>query len=407
MEIFFQMGWKFDSIKVIKTNFYFFSGIIVLRLFNYKTTALKPKAMNNFNKRIAFISLITLVLSISSCRKEEFVLIEGPEQETLRQNSAVANLLWNTATQDGSYDNIIDNASCLTVELPVTVTANGIEIQIDSASDFEEIERVFDAFEDDQDTLEITFPITITLSDYSEILISNSNELQSYVAGCSGENQMDSDIECADLKYPVSISVFNALNEVINTLSIQNDKELYEFIDDLDEEDIVSIKFPITVILFDGTEISVSDLDSLEKILEDVKDDCDEDDDNDFNDDDCDNCTSVDLSEILTACTGWYIDTFERNDQDLEDNYTEYTIQFYANGDITLTSNSDTLTGTWSTEGSGNNINVVINIENRPDFNLAWNLHEIKKQNTEYEVDLRLEKDRLKLKSNCILSGGN
>ena len=363
--------------------------------------------MNHFNKKIAFIGLLTLVLSISSCRKEEFVLIEGPEQETLRQNSTIANLLWNTAAQDGSPDNIIDNASCLSVELPVTVTANGTEIQIDSASDFDKIERVFDAFDDDEDTLEITFPITITLSDYSEVLISNSNELQSYVSGCTGENQIDSDIECADLKYPVSVSVFNSSNEVIDALSINNDKELYEFIDDLDEEDIVSIKFPITVILFDGTEISASDLDSLEKILEDVKDACDEDDDNDFNDDDCDNCTSVDLSVILTSCTGWYIDKFERNDQDLEDSYTEYTMQFYANGDVSLTSNSDTLTGTWSTEGSGNNINVIIDIANRPDFNLTWTLHEIKKQNTEYEVDLRLEDDRLKLKSDCILSGGN
>ena len=91
--------------------------------------------MKNTLKQLSLF-LLALTLTLGSCREEESVFIEGPEEETLAANSNIANLLQNTASKDGSADNIIDNASCITIELPVSVVVNDLEIIVDSAHNF-------------------------------------------------------------------------------------------------------------------------------------------------------------------------------------------------------------------------------------------------------------------------------
>ena len=358
-----------------------------------------------------FINLSLLILGLSllltSCREEESVLIEGPQEETLKANSNVANLLQNTTSNDGSDDNIIDNASCISIELPVTVQIDGLEIVVDDPNDFQTIEDIFDEFDDDDDVLDIIFPITIVLNDFTEVVITGMDSLEVFTDDCNGENEYDDDIECADIKYPVTASLFNSNNEVIDTITFSNDQELYEFIDDLDENDIVNINFPIAIILFDGTEAQASNLQMLETILEDARDDCDEDDDNDYNDDDCDNCTTDQLSDVLVACSDWGVDKLERNDQDLEDLYLAYQFNFANDGTLTAESDTDMFSGTWETDGSGNNISVIINIPNLSDFNATWNLHEIDQNASESDVDLRMGDDRLRFRTTCNNNGGN
>lgn len=351
--------------------------------------------------------ILGLTLLLSGCREEESVLIEGPQEETLKANSNVANLLQNTTTKDGSDDNIIDNASCISIELPVTVQVAGLEIIVDDSADFETIEDIFDEFDDDEDVVEIIFPITIILSDFTEVVITDMDELEDFTDDCDGENEFDDDIECADIKYPVMATLFNSSNEIIDTITFSSDQELYEFLDDLDEDDIVNISFPITVILYDGTEVQASNLQMLETILEDAEDDCDEDDDNDYNDDDCDNCTTDQLSDVLVACSDWSVDKLERNDQDLEDLYAAYLFNFANDGTLTAESDTDMFTGTWETNGSGNNITVAINIPNLSDFNAIWNLHEIDQDPGESDVDLRMGDDRLRFRTACSNNGGD
>jgi hypothetical protein len=313
----------------------------------------------------------------------------------------VADLLQRTAQNDGSDDNIIDNASCLDIELPVTVNVNGLEITVDSEEDLELIEEIFDEFDDDIDELEIFFPITIILADFTEVTISNFDELEDLAEDCAGENEDDDDIECADIQYPIEASIFDTNNELIGTLSIDDDEELYLFIEDLDDTQIVTIGFPISVMLSDGTVIEASNLDDLEEILDNADDDCDEDDDNDYNDDDCENCSTDLLTDVLTSCDDWYVDKLERNDMDLDEEYTGFFFSFTESGDIEVTDGVDIFQGSWLSEGSANNIVVTINIPELPDFNDDWMLHEIEQEGDDNEVDLRIGDDRLRFESDC------
>ncbi len=226
------------------------------------------------------------------------------------------------------------------------------------------------------------------------------------MATCPGENAYDDDIECADIKYPVTATVFNSQNEVIDTITITDDETLYAFLEELEETDIVNINFPVTVILFDGTEVEASDLEDLENILDNAEDDCDEDDDNDYNDDDCDSCTTEQLTEVLVGCTDWIVDKLERNDQNLEDLYAAYNFNFQNDGTVTATEGTNNYSGTWTASGSANSITVQIDIPDLSDFNASWILHEIQ-TGGETDVDLRVGDDRLRFESSCTTGGGD
>ncbi|RKY90140.1 MAG: hypothetical protein DRQ01_09660, partial [Ignavibacteriae bacterium] len=182
--------------------------------------------------------------------------------------------------------------------------------------------------------------------------------------------------------------------------------ELFNFIEDIEEGDIITFNFPITVILWDGTTVQIQNFNELQSVIESAIDQCDEDDDNDYNDDDCDECTTQQLEDILTGCSDWMVDKLERDDIDLEDQYVGYLFNFDANGTLTVDESGNQFSGTWESTGEGNNITVTINIPNLPDFNDAWILHEIQQQPGESKVDLRIGDDRLRFESDCISGGG-
>ncbi|SDS19288.1 hypothetical protein SAMN04515667_1618 [Formosa sp. Hel1_31_208] len=349
--------------------------------------------------------VLGLLLTITSCRTEDDLSIDPPVEETIQSNTTIADLVSRTVLNDGSSDNIIDNANCLSVQLPVTVTVNGIEIIINDDDGYEDIEDIIDLFDDDIDSVIISYPINVILIDFTSVTVNSDTELAVLTANCLGDNENDDDIECIDFQYPITASVFNDNNELIDNITISNDNDMYNFIEDLDEFVAVTISFPITVILADGSTQTVNSIQDLEIAIQAADDSCDEDDDNDFDDDDCDSCTTNDLETIFADCLEWTVDKLERNDNDLEDNYVGYLFTFNSDGTITVTQGSNTFNGTWQASGSANSIIVTIAVTGLTDFNDTWNLHEIEQDSGEVEVDLRLGDDRLRFESDCNSNG--
>ena len=99
-------------------------------------------------KPILLVVLVVL-LTVTSCRTEDDLAIDPPVEETLDPNSNIALLMSSVALNDGSPDNIIDGANCLSVELPVTVTVNGITLDINDDDGYEDIEDIIDLFDED------------------------------------------------------------------------------------------------------------------------------------------------------------------------------------------------------------------------------------------------------------------
>ena len=355
----------------------------------------KSFTMKTTMKTLLLIPFFALLL-FTSCQEETVDITPPADSEALTAESELTSLMFSTSIMDGSADNIIDNASCTSVKLPITVVIRGLEIIIDSTEDFKVIEALFNEFEDDDDRLDIIFPITIILSDHEEIVIANQDALEALIEDCLGENEDDEDIECIDFHYPISFSVFNKDFQIIDVITIENDRQLYRFIKRVKNAEVIaSLNFPITLEYADGATVEVNNNQQLATTIREAKDACDEDDDNDYGDDDF---TKERLDLYLIRCP-WVVYEFHRNDVDLSNEYNEYALTFKEDGVVVMRSRGgDLLTGTWSSRVTARGALLKLQFENLADFTLEWIVYDIEDGKIKvYEIG----GNKIILKKNC------
>lgn len=330
--------------------------------------------MKNLLLRPIYAVFIAVALTFTACQ-EEFEPLPDPDQEqqTLKANSATAALIEGTASNDGSFDNIVDGASCFDIKFPYTVSVNGITITIENEDGLRIIEEIFDEFEDDVDELDIFFPITITLADYAEVVIESFDHLRDLAEECI-EGGDDDDIECIDFVYPITLYTFDLNEQQTGSVSVENDYQLRRFFAGLDDEDIVSIDFPITLVKFDGTEVQVNSNEELVQAIDMAKELCDEDDDDDYNDDDF---TEERLEALLIECP-WFVKEIERDAVSLTDQYFEYLFNFYENNEVVVKDRAgNVLNGYWDIRVTDHHVKLVMEFDVLVDFTLEWYVYEI------------------------------
>ncbi|UCE68976.1 MAG: hypothetical protein JSW57_11145 [Flavobacteriaceae bacterium] len=326
-----------------------------------------------FNTAI-YAVLLAGALAFTACQEEfEEVNTSNAQEESFQATSSTAQLMEKTAYRDGSFDNIVDGSSCFALNFPYTVNVNGLDITVDSMEDLRLIEEIFDEFEDDEDILEILFPITITLADHSEITINNKEELIELARQCI-EGGGDDDIECIDFVYPITLFTFDINNQQTGRVTVNSDRELKLFFEELDDDDFVSIDYPVTLIKFDGTEIQVSSNAELAAALEMAKDACDEDDDNDYNDDDFD---EERLANLLTECP-WVVLSMERNSVDQTGQYEAYLMTFKEDGSVRVRDRAgNVLVGQWDLDTIDGYVALDLSFDTLVDFTLEWKVYQL------------------------------
>lgn len=326
------------------------------------------KLINN----LMYVTLFAVALTFTSCQ-EEFEEVNGNNQETLEAGSSTALLIEKTSSNDGSFDNIVDGASCFALKFPYTVNVNGIDVSIDSEEDLQTIEDIFDEVDVDDDILEILFPITITYADFSELVIENKEQLRELASECV-EGGDDDDIECIDFVYPITLFTFDINSQQTGEVMVESDEQLRKFFDGLEDGDLVSIEFPITLKKFDGTEITAGSNAELAQALEMAEDECDEDDDDDFNDDDFD---EERFDFCLTQCP-WLVKEVVRDEVNQTDQYFEYLMTFTEDGGVTVKDREgNILNGTWSSSFTDRGPLLTLEFDTLVDFNLEWLVYEI------------------------------
>ena len=320
-----------------------------------------------------YVSLLTIALSFTACQDEIEEINTGEEPQTITANSTTADLIQRTSSNDGSCDNIVDGTSCYQINFPYTVEVNGLTLTIESEDDIEQIEDIFDSVEDDENLLDIIFPITVTAGDFSEITINGLEDLRELAAECK-EGGDDDDIECIDFVYPMTLFSFNVNLEQTNTIEVTSDRELRLFFKDLDDDNLISFDFPLTLKLHDQTTITVENNQELASAIENAKDDCDEDDDDDYNDDDFD---LDEINEELVECV-WFVTEFKRNDIDQTPQYVNYILNFKEDGTVlTGFAGATTVEGTWTSTVGDDGAKLTMDFESNTDFNLEWDVYDL------------------------------
>ncbi len=306
--------------------------------------------------------LVGMMWLVSGCQQESLEIAPLPVDKVITVNSPVAALLERISLNDGSADNILDLGSCTKIVLPVTVLVNGQSVEIKVEEDLKQVERIWDESPGDDDTVAIQFPVTLKRSDYSTVLVPDQNTLTLLVDSCE-EGGGDDDIECLDLKYPVTFSTYDSNNQSSGVVIINNDEALYQFFVNLSTNRVVGIKFPLVMVLSDGSEVTVTGNNQLVTLIESFSDSCDEDDDNDFDDDDVD--TSA-LSAILTSGS-WKVD-YLLDETDKTFLFSAYQFTFNSDSTATATNGMTTVPGLWTLFGDDGTIELDLDLGESPPF---------------------------------------
>ena len=224
---------------------------------------------------VTFFVPITLL----TCQDEIVEISETNEESVIIPNSTFVSSMQSTVTNDGSVDDIMDDADCFSVDLPVTVLVNDLSITINTLSDLQLIEDIYNEFDTDEDSLEFSFPITIILYNYENIVIQNQTELVAFTADC--DNLVTDLNQCIDFRYPISFSIYNTEFQVTDTVFFENDEALYYFLEAfqeaVEENVLASLNFPVTMVYPDGSIIDVFTNQELENVINEVGNDCDND----------------------------------------------------------------------------------------------------------------------------------
>ncbi len=317
--------------------------------------------------------LLMMALIVTGCQSEFEPLPTTDEQQTIETNSSTAKLIEGTASHDGSYDNIVDRASCFAIRFPYTIRVNGTEITIKSREDLHVVEEIFDSVENDEDILDIIFPVTITLGNYDEVVLNGMDDLRELAESCV-EGGDDNDIECIDFVYPMKLYTFDISQQQTGSVQVNNDLEMRRFFDGLTENELISIDFPVNLVLYDGTEVHVNSNAELSNAIEIARNVCDEDDDNDHNDDDF---NQERLDNLLVTCP-WLIHEVERDAVNQTDQYFEYLMTFMEDGTVSVRDREgNSLTGSWSTRVADHKVLVKLEFDVLVDFNLDWYVYEL------------------------------
>ena len=224
----------------------------------------------------SYLKILTIIIAIifTSCSKDELMLTKQEGQERISPSSQVVTLLKGVVTSDSSYDNIVDGSSQLTIILPISVVANNVSISLAKPADFQKIHDVHNQSTQDQDFVTIDFPIRVILPNHKTRSVGSQSALNNLVERLNTDEQMPLSIKCIDIVYPTTFSVFNQESGISESIVLENDEELYVFLDNLDVRDLVGINFPIFYELVDGTQYEATNYEDLELVLKSFRETC-------------------------------------------------------------------------------------------------------------------------------------
>lgn len=192
---------------------------------------------------------LCLAIVFVSCQKEELKITENPFDSSILDDQELASLVRSVTSHDGSFDDQIDSANCFSLKFPYALWVNGVQHSMTSPEDFAEIPPGA--------AVQPEFPIILSMSNYTEVEIPSLEVLYDYVVGCHSGVFYDEIITCVDFQYPIELSMFDSGTSDFETITLQHDWDVYSTIQSLSPSMLVTIKYPIGLVLNNGDVVEV------------------------------------------------------------------------------------------------------------------------------------------------------
>ncbi|QEE49517.1 hypothetical protein FUA48_07960 [Flavobacterium alkalisoli] len=215
------------------------------------------------DKAKIYIFFILITLFLFSCQSEENVVLQDDTENLISGSQLVDKML--QLTQNPVWaDNIIDSTDCFSVKLPVNVLVNGQELHIAEISDFISVEDIFNESQQDVDMVQVELPATVVYADYtqSQILTQEDWDLASECV-----NTASTGLKCLRFVYPLSVNIYDTIYQVADVQVMDDDMEFYGFLNNLNENVLSAIAYPVVVVKPDGEEVDCNNNNELLSVL--------------------------------------------------------------------------------------------------------------------------------------------
>lgn len=328
-----------------------------------------------------FFLLFIIGFLFFSCQKEETTETQNP-LVGINKTAPLASLISRVAQNATHHDDVIDNSNCYSVRLPVTLTVDGYQVNINSEDDYEDVEQIKHQYNFDDDIVHFAFPITIVFADFQQQIVTSQQQLSGISCGDDDFNE----IRCIDFNYPITINTYNTATQAANVIAIESNTQLYDFIHNAASTSLFTIAYPISVTLSNGNSYTINSNNALENAIEDSIDDCD---------DDSGPVQPQELSDIITSGT-WRISYCNE-----ASDYTGYSFTFLVGGSVKVVKAGITTYGNWYLEDEDEHLGMTMNFESTALNGLEneeWKVTEFN------ETNFRLKNDHHEGSSG---SGGN
>ncbi|MFV9550170.1 hypothetical protein [Algibacter sp. PT7-4] len=324
-------------------------------------------------KNLKFITAILLLtlFGFTSCQdNDDNVVEENPDANS--SNSLTAKNLERSSMYNGSFDDFLDGNSCASIILPATATVNGTEVSLTSEADYQTVLDILAEYNNDEDTVVLHFPISVNISNYTQVEIVNQTEYDLLLSACSqAESAATNAINCLAIDYPITLATYNINFQKTGSIVLESNEALYTYISNLDNTQLFSVNYPISATVNGETVISISsDLDLKTKISECIA----------IEDDKESAKENAKALETILVEGAFKIQSFIHDNIEKTEDYANYTIEYA--GNLTCEATNTAITGIDTIEGTYNvtsqiEVYVNLNFSGNASFELLNNSWEI------------------------------
>ena len=144
----------------------------------------------------------------------------------------------------------------------------------------------------------------VTISQSSDQVITKDSKIVSMVLeylseanranSKSDDDDNDNDEQCIEFQYPITFFAILPTSQNIETITVNNDQEFFDFFDTLDPQDQIMLDFPIELFTLNGVPVTIMNFDDLLEMftvaVSECREDDHDDDDHDDEDDELEYC---------------------------------------------------------------------------------------------------------------------
>lgn len=213
-------------------------------------------------KRIStyFVLVFVASLLMASCQQEQLSVTDQQQDENIIEDANLVMMVMGITSHDGSHDDIVDNASCFSIDFPYQLKVSGEILEISNAND---LNGVYD-----DDEVEPIYPLQITFADYRKTEVRNQAEMNQLTSGCSSGSYFNNSITCIDIVYPITIAEYNPATSDFQTTVYDHDRRTFTGISRMVDEAAVSqIKFPIQINVIGGETLQIDSNEQLKAVI--------------------------------------------------------------------------------------------------------------------------------------------